>query len=290
MRSVKFLMAAGAASILSTAAFAADMPSIAPPPPMMYAPVQQSVDDFGGWYLRGDIGVTTTTGKLHVNAYDTLPAGTSLNQYGHGFDGGLSYGVGVGYQANSWFRADVTGEYRAKVGFNGTDFLTFPGPSPLSDTYNGGYKGWVALVNAYADLGTWWCITPFVGFGIGAAHIQTTGLQDTGALFSDVGGQSVVTGASYFANGASVTNLAWAAHAGLAYKVSNNFTVELAYRYLDMGTAVHGVGRSFDGTNAGQSSFQYRDMISQDVRIGVRWMLDSPQQYAPPPPVLVRKG
>jgi opacity protein-like surface antigen len=49
MRSVKSLIAAGAASLLSSAAFAADMPIAAPP---MYAPVE----DFGGWYLRGDIG------------------------------------------------------------------------------------------------------------------------------------------------------------------------------------------------------------------------------------------
>ncbi len=53
MRSVKSLVAAGAASLLSSVAFAADMPSIMPPPPM-YAP--PPVEDFGGWYLRGDIG------------------------------------------------------------------------------------------------------------------------------------------------------------------------------------------------------------------------------------------
>src|SRR5665647_1973519 len=52
MRSVKFLVAAGAASLLSSVAFAADM-AIAPPPMYSPAPV---VQDFGGWYLRGDIG------------------------------------------------------------------------------------------------------------------------------------------------------------------------------------------------------------------------------------------
>ena len=50
MRSVKSFIAAGAATLLSPAAFAADM-AIAPPP--YAAPV---VEDFGGWYLRGDIG------------------------------------------------------------------------------------------------------------------------------------------------------------------------------------------------------------------------------------------
>jgi opacity protein-like surface antigen len=289
MRSVKFLVAAGAASLLSSMAFAADMPMITPPPPMYYAPPAQ---DFGGWYLRGDIGMTNSNAKLHVNAYDTLPAGSSLQQLGQGFTGGTSWGLGVGYQFNNWFRADVTGEYRSKVNFSGTDFSTFPGGSTLSDVYNGGFQSWVGLVNAYADLGTWWCLTPFVGFGVGAAHIKTTGLQDTAALFTTVGvapnTQNIVTGGSYFANGASTTNFAWAAHAGVAYKVTNNFTVELAYRYLDMGTAVHGAGRSFDGSNPGPSSFQFRDLTSQDLRLGVRWTCcDLPP---PPPPPLVTKG
>jgi opacity protein-like surface antigen len=282
MRSVKFIVAAGAVSLLSSAAIAADMPSIMPPAPQYYAP---PAEDFGGWYLRGDIGVTSSSAKRHVNSYDTLPAGTSLNQLGHGFNGGTAFDVGVGYKFNSWLRADVTGEYRSKVNFTGTDFLMYPnGGGPLSDVYNGGYKSWVGMVNGYVDLGTWWCLTPFIGGGVGVAHVQTTGLQDTGAVIR--GG--VVQSASYFARGATADNFAWAAHAGVAYKVTNNFTVELAYRYLDMGTAVHGVGNSFDGTNSGQSSFQFRDLTSQDVRLGVRWTCcDLPP--APPPP-LIRKG
>lgn len=283
MRSVKLIIAAGAATLLSQAAFAADM-AIAPPP-QMYAP-PPVVEDFGGWYLRGDVGVTTSNATLHVNAYDTLPAGTSLHQLGHGFNGGTAFDLGVGYKFNNWFRVDATGEYRTKVNFTGTDFLMFPnGGGPLSDVYTGGYKSWVGLVNAYVDLGTWWCLTPFIGAGVGAAHVQTTGFQDTGALIR--GG--VVQTASYFANGASTTNFAWAAHAGVAYKVTNNFTVELAYRYLDMGTAIHGNGASFDGSNAGPSSFKFRDLTSQDLRIGVRWTCcDVPQPVYQPP--LVRKG
>src|SRR6201996_1000848 len=82
MRSVKFIVAAGAASLLSSAAFAADMPSIMPPPQPYYAP--PPAQDFGGWYLRGDIGMTSSKGKLHDNLYDSLPAGSSITQNGEG--------------------------------------------------------------------------------------------------------------------------------------------------------------------------------------------------------------
>ena len=68
MRSVKYLFAAGAASLLSSAAFAADMPSIMPPPKQyLRRPRSQ---DFGGWYLRGDIGMTNSSGKLFAPAYN----------------------------------------------------------------------------------------------------------------------------------------------------------------------------------------------------------------------------
>ena len=281
MRSVKSLVAAAAASMLSTVAFAADMPSIMPPPPMAYAP--PPVQDFGGWYLRGDIGMTNTQAKLHTNLYDTLPANTAFNQYGHGFDGGMLYGVGVGYQFNSWFRADITGEYRSKVSFNGTDFFTFNPGGSLGDTYHGGYQSWVGLVNVYADLGTWWCLTPFVGAGVGAATIKTSAFSDVATFPGGVGASS------YIADGATKTNFAWALHAGVAYKVNQNFTVELAYRYLDMGTAGHGQGHFFDGTPTGISTFQYRDMTSQDIKLGVRWNLGC-CDVPPAPPPLIRKG
>src|ERR1700721_418290 len=83
MRSVKFLVAAGAASLLSSTAFAADM-AIAPPP--MYAP--PPVEDFGGWYLRGDIGFSNQSVKNVRNTNDALYTPLlSLNQQS-GFDTG----------------------------------------------------------------------------------------------------------------------------------------------------------------------------------------------------------
>jgi opacity protein-like surface antigen len=297
MRSVKYLVAAGAASLLSSAAFAADMPSIMPPPPQQYyAPPAQ---DFGGWYLRGDIGMTNTRGKLDNSLL--YPTAQSLQQVGQGFSGGTSFGVGVGYQFNSWFRADITGEYRSKVNFTGTDYsmkVLPPGivgggnatQVPFADSYNGGVSSWVGLVNAYADLGTWWCLTPFVGVGVGGAYNKTSGFSDLGTsaptYFTGTANRADA-GALYNAAGAGKFNFAWALHAGVAYKVTNNFTVELAYRYLDMGTAVQGFGSSFDGTNAGPSSFQFRDLTSQDVKIGVRWTCCDVE---PPPPPLIRKG
>jgi opacity protein-like surface antigen len=291
MRSVKFLIAAGAATLLSTAAFAADMP-IAPPP--MYAPPPAA--EFGGWYLRGDIGFSNQLVKdVKLNNPAQYAGLSSFNQTTN-FDTGGTYQLGVGYQFNNWFRADITGQYRGKSSFKGTDLVTFPwGGATASgvDNYTASKSEWLFLVNGYADLGTWWCVTPFIGAGIGTARVTVAGFTDSGltnANFTGLGAP-VVSGppVASFATAAtdSKWNFAWALHAGLGYRVTPNVTLELAYSYVNLGDGVTGVASTFDGS-AGGHVFQFHDITSHDVKMGVRWNFDSPQPMMPPP--LVTKG
>jgi opacity protein-like surface antigen len=277
MRSVKSLIAAGAASLLSSAAFAADMPMIAPPPPM-YAP-PPVVEDFGGWYLRGDIGFS----NQHVSRLNNvLDAGNTTSVQNLGFNTAGIFGLGVGYRVNNWFRADVTGEYRGNSQFFGTDAITYPG-GVGTDTYHATKSEWVVLANAYVDLGTWWCMTPFIGAGVGTARVGISNFTDQGIANN---GGGALPGLAFGDNTAK-WNFAWALHAGVAYKVTPNFTVELAYRYLDMGDGLTGDLRTFDGTNNIVNPTTFKGITSHDLKIGVRWNLDTPQTYAPP---LIRKG
>lgn len=292
MRSVKSLLAAAAATLFSTVAFAADMPIAAPPP--MYAPPPA---EFGGWYLRGDIGFSNQSVKNVRSANDALYTGlNSINQQS-GFDTGGIFGVGVGYQVNSWFRADFTGQYRGKSNFKGSDVTTFPwGGSVASgiDNYGASKSELLFLANAYVDLGTWWCVTPFIGAGIGASRVTISNFTDNGLTNKNygppptntpyVGGPPVAS--SYYASSGSQWNFAWAAHAGVAYKVSPNLTLELAYSYVNLGSGVTGPAVAFDGSGGG-NPFKFKDITSHDLTLGVRWNLDSPPVYAPP---LIRKG
>jgi opacity protein-like surface antigen len=283
MRSVKILVAAGAASLLSSAAFAADM-AIAPPPMPYAAPVA----DFGGWYLRGDIGFSNQSVQNIRNTNPALYANLLSLDEKTGFDTGGVFGLGAGYQFNNWFRVDVTGQYRGNTNFHGLDLTSFPNGGATgygSDVYNASKSEWVFLANAYVDLGTWWCVTPYIGAGVGTARVSIANFTDSGVatLFppgSGVG-PSLVS-----AQTGSQWNFAWALHAGLAYKVSPNMTVELGYSYLNLGDGTTGVDTTFD-RSAGGHVFTFKNITSQDLMLGVRWNLDSPQVYAPP---LIRKG
>lgn len=274
MGSVKTVMLAGAAACIAIGhASAADLPPIiqqAPPIP---------VEQFGGWYLRGDIGMSNQrVGRLDNVLFATATGLTWLDR--GGFDSAPIFGVGVGYEFNKWFRADLTGEYRGKSTFHALDrYVDLALPAGFgTNEYTVRKHEWVALANAYVDLGTWLCVTPFIGVGVGFANVNLTGFRDVNVP---------AAGVAYAGDGSN-WNFAWALHAGLAYKVTPGFTVELAYRYLDMGDGATGDIIAYDGTNNVNNPMHFKDITSHDVRLGVRWSLEPAPVYMPPP--LVRKG
>ena len=280
MRSVKLFVAAGAASLLSSMAFAADL-AIAPPPMPYGAPVA----DFGGWYLRGDIGMTNQKLKSLDNPGNlSAPLFTST---GIGFDSAALFDLGVGYQFNNWFRADVIGQWRGRANFHGSQYAPVGVFGPTfteADNYSGSKSEAVVLANAYFDLGTWWCVTPYIGAGIGGSYNRISGFRDDGVIFN--GG--LLSNSVTYAGDAGKWNFAWALHAGLAYRVTPNVTIDLGYSYMNLGDAVTGATNSFDGvTVVNGSQFVMRNITSNDFKLGVRWNLNNPPLYAPP---LVTKG
>ena len=270
MGSAKLLATAGAATFLSlSSAFAADL-RLPPPPP---------VADFGGWYLRGDIGMSNQrfSGLSHPD-FATAQSFTFLDK--GGFDSGVIYGLGIGYAWNSWLRFDVRGEYRGGVGFHALDSFFNTGTAAFNtNDYTATKTEWVVLANAYLDLGTWWSITPFIGAGVGAADISIAHFRDN----------NIIAGGGWAPTG-SQTNFAWALHAGADYKVTPGFTVELAYRYLNMGDAHTGTLVNLDPTFVSGNPLApmtFKSLYSHDIMLGVRWMLEPEPVYQPP---LVRKG
>lgn len=278
MSSVKksLLTGVAAAALCGSQASAADYTP--PPQQVIYqqVPVPVPVQDFGGWYLRGDIGMSNQKLKNLDNAlFATATNHTWLDK--GGFTSAPIFGLGIGYQYNDWLRFDVTGEYRGKAEFHALDRYTNGGA--FTNDYTATKSEWLFLANAYLDLGTWWCITPFIGAGVGFANITIDHYRDVNTIAAGGG----------YADSASQTNFAWALHAGLAYKVTPNFTVELAYRYLNLGDGITGDVINFDGTNAINNPTTFKDITSHDLKFGVRWNLQDSTPgirsavFTPPP-------
>jgi opacity protein-like surface antigen len=269
MGSFKHYALAGLVALMApAAAHAADLPAPAP-----YAPIEVG----GGWYLRGDIGITNQdVDRLSfVPREEAILRGVgddSFESIHSDFDSSPLVGLGIGYQFNHWIRADITGEYRGKATFHGLErAIDLSG----ANDYTATKSEWVGLANVYFDLGTWYSLTPFIGAGVGFTHTMIDNFRDMGA-----------PSALAFARDHSETDLAWALHAGVAYDVTPNFKVEFAYRYLNLGDGQTGILHRYDDSGCRCLAVKFKDLDSHDFKVGMRWMLGAPVLAAANEPVI----
>ncbi|WP_019903346.1 outer membrane beta-barrel protein [Methylobacterium sp. 77] len=276
-RSITLLASVGAPCLAQAADLLPSLPPEPLPPP---------VEIGGGWYLRGDVGVgALDLRKTIAQDVSQPPAAykyTTLQDY----VGDQAFvGAGVGYQFNPWLRFDITGEYRTQTDwtFTAQDTTFRPNGTGYNRT-TGKFASIVGLANGYVDLGTWYGVTPFVGAGVGFAHHMFGNVTDQG--YGDY------QGGFGKAPDRDKTGFAWAAHAGLGYSVTPNLKLELAYRYLNMGSAQTGNVACLPTCNL-QTTYHVKDLTSHDVKIGMRWLLggvEAPMvDYQPMPGPIVRK-
>ncbi|MGD0564933.1 MAG: opacity family porin [Roseiarcus sp.] len=299
------ILAGGALFALARAAVAADLlppaPALEPPPPAMA--------EFNGWYLRGDVGlgINATTPTLAVSpdpiaagiAGGTLDAAATNGFYNPTVSASGIFDLGFGYQFNNWFRVDLTEEYRGGAGFQTLEVLNEPNivgtntsTQQYADFYRANLSSYVTMLNGYADLGTWYGVTPYVGAGAGFAYNKLFGFTDTGYAFSG----SVQSPSGGYSNDGGRWNFAWGLMAGLSFNVTQNLKLDLGYRYLDYGKFTSGSSHCLTlgpppgfGCGTSYTVYSKNDLASNDFRIGLRWMIGEEPTYAPPEAPLVRK-
>lgn len=295
MRRLSPVALAAAAALTSTIALAADM---APPVLRGTAPVVQPAES-GGWYLRGDIGAAGNSignfGVLQNGAQVRAGVG-GVNDYQlrmKSHSESVSIGLGAGYQFNSWFRVDVTGEFRTGGRLRGMDYVNFDqsgGTTSQTNLYYGGSRSIVGLANLYIDLGTFCqlgCLTPYVGAGFGFAHTTVSNFTDTSTGFNTVTGATGSLGG--YATTASRTSFAWALMAGVGYKVNDRLTLEAGYRYLSLGDMPSLLLRdpATGAPRAGNETVQVSRLTAHEIKIGMRWSLNC-SCAVPAEPIIAR--
>jgi opacity protein-like surface antigen len=164
------------------------------------------------WYVRGDVSANFNT---------RLDSSPPLR----GHDGwGLD--VGVGRDLGSGFRADGEVVYLKSEGRDG-----------LSDHQ----KAVGGFLNGYYDFNKDGALQPFVGAGVGVAHVN-------------------IDGGPYRGHD---TGFAYQAKAGLGYRFSDRLTGEVAYRYLGA-----------PDLRVGDNPFEAKgDFRAQTVSVGLRYKL-----------------
>jgi opacity protein-like surface antigen len=234
----RFVLSCILLSLAAPAAQAADFPSLPPAEPLLPSlPVQEFSS---GWYLRGDLGYRFQRARRANAPFGADPTSNRLSNV-------FTAGGGGGFKMN-WLRADVTADYGTRARYRGRTIFASP-------DYTAWMDGALVLANGYLDLGTWWGATPYVGAGAGISYLR---LSDFDSVSAPPGRRV----------GGGNLNFAWAAMAGIGYRVSPNLMIDIGYRYAVLGDART---RPYGPTN---DRFFIRDVKAHEVRVGMRYLID----------------
>lgn len=232
------IVAAAAAFAFTASARAADVPGLWPQDEEEQSP--QAREYRSGWYLRGDLG-------YRINRMDNVDALEAVGS--HSIDKAVSVGVGAGFK-HRWFRGDMTIDYSAPAKAKATTQAAVGQPQ-----YTTRIETTAFLMNGYVDLGTWYGLTPYAGAGAGVSFLRTYDYRNTALPASEL------------VPVAQKWNVAWAAMAGISYRIKPRWEIDVGYRYLSLGNAV----------SAGDSTeypTTFRNITAQEVRVGFRYHLD----------------
>lgn len=198
------------------------------------APVQ-AADANQGVYLRLDSGWSFSR-----------DAGNDL---GDDVGGTPIIGAGVGYRLNQYLRADATVAYRGGYEIDQTS---------SNINWDGDVSAVTGMLNVYADVAKFGRFTPYVGGGVGFSRNTV----DDVAVSS-----GAITGTL---KGDTNTSFAWQLSTGVGIEIAPKWSIDVGYRYMDMGEAKSGTSATVAGIGLTGAASE-GDLHAHEIQAGVRY-------------------
>lgn len=115
------------------------------------------------------------------------------------------------------------------------------------------------MLNGYYDFKNTTKFTPYLSAGLGVSRIEND-ISTNPEMFNS--SEHISTDTSEHISTDTNNNFAWTAGAGVAYQVTKDVALDLAYRYVDAGEIETSL--SLDGATSA-------DLISHDYSLGIRY-------------------
>jgi outer membrane immunogenic protein len=250
----KMLLASvGAIALTGSAAFAADLPSRAPPPVYLPPP---PIFTWTGIYIGGQVGYAWGTGANRFNGL--LPDGTIIATSVGGTPNGVIGGghVGFNYQINQWvigLEGSVDG-----TSLSNTAVAAFPDGSTLTAHTTADIQGSIR-----GRLGIAW----------DRVLIFATG----GVAFGGFNTNVSLAAPPFFASASrSNTRVGWTVGGGIEYAITNNWSIQAEYRFTDFGTIRNG---DLAGLPVGDFVNGHRRLQQNQVQAGFSYKFDMFNPY-----------
>ena len=246
-----------AAATLSAPADAADLygGSIKDAPVYVSSP--------GNCYIRGDVGYSWSRDpNVKFTVTDPDPVSPTFGQFVTDAVTGVNVGnawlveggVGCGSGPRG-LRGELMLGYHGKRDIDGT-----PGPWTVPafvDPLHTSVTTTTLMFNGYYDIMRLDRFTPYVGAGVGLAYNKTGSVSFTGnpALVNTIEGDNR-------------WSLAWSLMAGVGIQLTERTTLDIGYRYLDMGKAESGI---IDSAGFANPKVRIDDLAAHEFKVGLRF-------------------
>ena len=187
-----------------------------------------------GWYVSGSTGFSLMENARNHNG-SAVHYDTDADNPGFDVNGAIGRDFGNG------FRAEGELGYRQI----GIDHVTAYGTGFPSGDANGDANALSLMANGYYDFKNSTPFTPYIGAGVGVAHVGLNNLQ--------VGGRPLVDDHDL--------DFAYQAMAGVSYQLAQNGTLFTEYRYFAVNDP------TFDTVGGGQV---HSELATNNIEVGYR--------------------
>ena len=177
----------------------------------------------GPWYVSGSVGALQKESDDGPSAITSASGAPSIpDERRESFDPGFLANVAFGRQLAAGFRVEAELGYAYfksdKINITSSN-PTFNGDFPLAG--GGDFNRYMATANAFYDLSLDWSVRPYIGVGVGAAH-----LTESSTVYRNASGTTLRHRANSGEHAVALAEI------GVAIPVSASWAVVPAYRYL----------------------------------------------------------
>lgn len=212
---------------------------------------------FNGFYLKGEAGASFGGDTGPITVRDDGGTRAALDE--RDSDVAAVVGLGAGVELAEFFRGELLFDYRTGYGLDTELTEAIPGLPAKADI-----DSYSLFLNAYFDVVTLdlggVSLTPYLGGGVGVA------INDTSDVRFDTAGFTAIE-----LEGDTTTQFAWNAAAGLGIGVTESLTLEVGYRYVDLGRFKSGVDARQGATTGEFQKGVKGDLTAHEALVALRY-------------------
>jgi opacity protein-like surface antigen len=214
-------------------------------------------------YFRVEAGYALgADADVRENGPGLICGNPACNTTGSLNDVGNSYvlGAAIGYRVHPKIRTELAVGYRGGFQLDDADAHVPP------TSFKGDIRSWTLMLNGYYDFGAAGPWKPFLSAGLGYARneLRTVSATNAGAGTGNL--------ANFSLAGDTESGFAWSVGAGASYSYGNKVTLEVAYRYVDLGNIrIPAQTVSLPGFGAQSYGGAKGDLSSHEFLVGLRF-------------------